>query len=79
MKARSTPSGAGSVMSEVCQRGYCRGMPSSPDTKFAVLIDADNVQPSVADALLSEIAKYGVASVKRAYGDWTSDRLNDDG
>lgn len=50
-------------------------MPSSPDTKFAVLIDADNVQPGVADALLSEIAKYGVASVKRAYGDWTSDRL----
>ncbi len=50
-------------------------MPASPDAKLAVLIDADNVQPGIADDLLAEIAKYGVASVKRAYGDWTSDRL----
>jgi len=50
-------------------------MPDSPDAKLAVLIDADNVQPGIADDLLAEIAKYGVASVKRAYGDWTSDRL----
>lgn len=26
--------------------------------KFAVLIDADNAQPSILDGLLSEIAKY---------------------
>ncbi|HSV40947.1 MAG TPA: NYN domain-containing protein [Nocardioidaceae bacterium] len=43
--------------------------------KLAVLIDADNATPSQCDALLSEIAKYGVASVKRAYGDWTTDHL----
>ena len=39
--------------------------------KLAVLIDADNAQPSIVEDLLSEIAKYGTASVKRIYGDWT--------
>jgi len=44
-------------------------------TKLAVLIDADNAQPVIIDALLSEIANYGVASVKRIYGDWTAPNL----
>jgi len=39
--------------------------------KLAVLIDADNAQPSIIEGLLSEIAKYGTANVKRIYGDWT--------
>ena len=39
--------------------------------KLAVLIDADNAQPSIVDGLLAEIAKYGTANVKRIYGDWT--------
>ncbi len=39
--------------------------------KLAVLIDADNAQPSIIEELLSEIAKYGTANVKRIYGDWT--------
>jgi len=39
--------------------------------KLAVLIDADNAQPSIVDGLLSEIAKFGTANVKRIYGDWT--------
>ena len=43
--------------------------------KLAVLIDADNAQPSVIENLLAEIAKYGVANVKRIYGDWTSPQL----
>jgi uncharacterized LabA/DUF88 family protein len=43
--------------------------------KLAVLIDADNAQPSIVDSLLSEIANYGVASVKRIYGDWTAPGL----
>ena len=43
--------------------------------KLAVLIDADNAQPIMIDGLLAEIANYGVASVKRAYGDWTTPRL----
>jgi len=48
---------------------------ASPQTRLAVLIDADNAQPSITDALLTEIAKYGVASVKRIYGDWTTPSL----
>ncbi|WP_121257623.1 NYN domain-containing protein [Nocardioides ferulae] len=49
---------------------------ASPDfTKLAVLIDADNTSPSVVEELLAEIAKYGTASVKRAYGDWTTPQL----
>ena len=43
--------------------------------KLAVLIDADNAQPSIVDGLLIEIANYGTASVKRIYGDWTGPRL----
>ncbi|RLA08404.1 MAG: Maebl [Gammaproteobacteria bacterium] len=43
--------------------------------KLAVLIDADNAQPSIVDSLLTEIANYGVASVKRIYGDWTAPNL----
>lgn len=43
--------------------------------KLAVLIDADNAQPAIVDDLLAEIANYGVASVKRIYGDWTSPGL----
>jgi len=39
--------------------------------KLAVLIDADNAQPGIVDDLLTEIANYGIASVKRIYGDWT--------
>ena len=43
--------------------------------RIAVLIDADNAQPSITDGLLTEVAKYGVASVKRIYGDWTTPSL----
>ena len=43
--------------------------------KLAVLIDADNTQPAIIEGLLDEVAKYGVASVKRIYGDWTSNHL----
>src|ERR1051326_7586213 len=43
--------------------------------KLAVLIDADNAQPSIAEGLLAEVAKYGTAHVKRAYGDWTGTSL----
>ena len=43
--------------------------------RLSVLIDADNTQPSITEGLLSEIAKYGVASVKRIYGDWTTPNL----
>jgi uncharacterized LabA/DUF88 family protein len=43
--------------------------------KLAVLIDADNAQPSIVDGLITEVAKYGTANVKRIYGDWTGTHL----
>ena len=43
--------------------------------KLAVLIDADNTQAKIIEGLLAEVAKYGVASVKRIYGDWTNTNL----
>ena len=46
-----------------------------PQSRIGVLIDADNAQPAVIEHLLAEIAKYGITSVKRAYGDWTTTRL----
>jgi NYN domain/OST-HTH/LOTUS domain len=48
---------------------------SSEQKKLAVLIDADNSQPKILEGLLDEVANYGVASVKRIYGDWTDSRL----
>ena len=42
---------------------------------LAVLIDADNAHPSIVEGLLAEVAKLGVASVKRIYGDWTTPNL----
>jgi uncharacterized LabA/DUF88 family protein len=47
----------------------------SPSSRLAVLIDADNAQAAFIDDLLAEVAKYGVATVKRIYGDWTSPQL----
>jgi uncharacterized LabA/DUF88 family protein len=44
--------------------------------RLAVLIDADNAQPLITEGLMSEVAKYGVASVKRIYGDWTTPNLS---
>ncbi len=43
-----------------------------PTLRLAVLIDADNAQASVIEGLLAEIARFGEATVKRIYGDFTS-------
>jgi uncharacterized LabA/DUF88 family protein len=50
-------------------------MVSENTARLAVLIDADNAQPSSTEGLLAEVAKFGTAHVKRAYGDWTGTRL----
>jgi hypothetical protein len=42
---------------------------------LAVLIDADNVAPRRLAALLAEVSRYGDASVRRMYGDWSSEQL----
>ena len=40
--------------------------------RLAVLIDADNAQAAVIEGLLAEVARFGEATVKRIYGDFTS-------
>jgi uncharacterized LabA/DUF88 family protein len=50
-------------------------MVSENADRLAVLIDADNAQASIVEGLLAEVAKYGTAHVKRAYGDWTGTNL----
>jgi uncharacterized protein (TIGR00288 family) len=51
-------------------------VPSPENDRIALLIDADNTSKSDAAALMEEVAKYGVPTVRRAYGDWTSNRLS---
>ncbi|MFB9071063.1 NYN domain-containing protein [Citricoccus parietis] len=49
---------------------------SSATTRIAVLIDCDNVSPTHAGAVLEELATYGTPTIKRAYGDWTTNQLS---
>jgi uncharacterized LabA/DUF88 family protein len=52
------------------------GAVTSPEaTRLAVLIDSDNTTSSLTTELLEEIAKYGTPTIKRAYGDWTTQSL----
>jgi hypothetical protein len=48
------------------------------DSKFniAVLIDGDNAQASLLKYMLEEISKYGKATIRRIYGDWTVQHMN---
>ena len=50
-------------------------MASNTNQKLAGLIDADNAQASVIRELLEEVTRYGTATIKRAYGDWTTHNL----
>ena len=50
-------------------------MAVNTNQKLAVLIDADNAQASVIQELLAEVSRYGTATIKRAYGDWTTTNL----
>jgi uncharacterized LabA/DUF88 family protein len=43
--------------------------------RLAILIDADNAQPAAVEGVLAEVARYGIAFIRRAYGDWTTPNL----
>ena len=43
---------------------------------LAVLIDGDNAQPSQIEHILVETAKYGIATTRRIYGDWTTPQMS---
>lgn len=46
-------------------------MSEKSDLKLAVLIDADNIPYTNIKGMLDEIAKFGIPTIKRIYGDWT--------
>ena len=45
------------------------------ERRIALLIDADNAPASKIDAILNEVARYGVANVRRAYGNWKNPHI----
>lgn len=44
--------------------------------RFAVLIDADNARAPSIEEVLEHVGRHGIAVIRRAYGDWTSNRLS---
>ncbi len=48
------------------------------ENKFniAVLIDGDNAQAKLIKEILEEVSKYGKATIRRIYGDWTTPHMN---
>jgi len=40
--------------------------------KIALLIDGDNAQPTLISDILAEVGKYGLITIRRIYGDWTT-------
>ncbi len=44
--------------------------------RMAVLIDGDNAQPSLIDKMLAEVSKYGLVTIRRIYGDWTTSNMS---
>jgi len=45
------------------------------ELRLAVLIDSENISTKYLKCIFDEISNYGIATYKRAYGDWTSSRL----
>jgi hypothetical protein len=43
--------------------------------RLAMLIDGDNAQASLLGEMLAEASKYGVVTVRRIYGDWTTTNM----
>src|SRR4030088_3655624 len=58
-----------------CHRGAVMKAEAQRLPRFAVLIDADNTSPQIASGLFEEVAKFGEASVRRIYGDFSGQRL----
>ena len=48
----------------------------SDETRFAVLIDAENISPKYIQIIFDEVSNYGISTYRRIYGDWTSTRNN---
>lgn len=44
--------------------------------KIALLVDGDNAQSKVLEDILEEASKYGKVTIRRVYGDWTTQHMN---
>jgi hypothetical protein len=65
----SGPRGGGIL---IFPRTAAKNEHEEPTLRLAVLIDADNAQAAVIEGLLAEIARFGEATVRRIYGDFTA-------
>ena len=45
------------------------------DKRIAMLIDGENAQSSLIDKMVAETGKYGMVTVRRIYGDWTTPQM----
>ncbi|MDP2917635.1 MAG: NYN domain-containing protein [Dehalococcoidia bacterium] len=45
-------------------------------TRIAMLIDGDNAQPTLLGEMIAEAGKYGLVTIRRIYGDWTTTNMN---
>jgi len=43
--------------------------------RLALMIDGDNAQAALLPQMLAEVSKYGVITIRRVYGDWTTPQL----
>lgn len=60
---------------ERLQRGKVTPMEKFDATqtkRIALLIDGDNAQPSLIGHIMAEAGKYGLVTIRRIYGDWTT-------
>lgn len=44
--------------------------------RIALLVDGDNAQSKMMDLILEEASKYGKVTIRRVYGDWTTQHMN---
>lgn len=59
------------------QRGkYSCGSYMESKFNLAVLIDGDNAQAKLIKEILEEVSRYGKATIRRIYGDWTTPQMN---
>ena len=47
----------------------------SAERRLAVLIDGDNAQAAQIEDVMKEVVKFGVVTIRRIYGDWTTPQL----
>jgi uncharacterized LabA/DUF88 family protein len=43
--------------------------------RIAMLIDGENAQPSLIENMVTEVSKYGLITIRRIYGDWTTPQM----